>query len=101
MEVNLYAKLPDKQRCWVAQIHDLRCLDEEERAAAQAAFEERGWLAAMQAHVAAVGGDPAVILNTPYAGHYLNVRYRPENVQRMPPHTLLPEGFLAGHSGLL
>lgn len=91
LQVSLYTILPDKSRRWVAHIRDVECLDIPARVAAQQQFQQRGWLAQMQAEVEAVGGDSATILNTPYAGHYLNLRYRPEHLNLLPPDTYLPK----------
>jgi hypothetical protein len=85
--VTLYTIQPDKQRRWVAEVHDLECLDTEQCKDAEAFFREQGWLEQMENEVRAVGGDPSQILNTKYSGHFLNVRYRVDSLEMMPANT--------------
>lgn len=96
INVSLYTIQPDKQRRWVADVHDLERLSTTQSEEAQAFFQRQGWLAQMQHEVGAVGGDPKTILNTTYAGYFLNVRYRVENLQLLPPDTRCPAFFWKG-----
>ena len=91
--VSLYTIQPDKRRRWVADVHELECLDPTQSEEAEAFFREQGWLQQMEDEVRAVGGDPEQIRNTEYAGHFLNVRYRVDNLQMMPAETFWPQPF--------
>lgn len=96
MDVSLYTKLPDKRRCWVANVSGIERLTPQQSINAEALFLQNEWLDQMRHEVAAIGAEPDIILNTPYAGHYLNVRYRPENVEMMAEQTPCPDSFWDG-----
>lgn len=91
--VSLYTIQPDKERRWVADVHELECLDTTQCEEAEAFFRAQGWLQQMENEVRAVGGDPAQILNTEYSGHFLNIRYRVDHLQMMPAGTFWLSGF--------
>lgn len=91
MKVSLYCIQPDKRRRWVAEADHLERLDVAQSEAAQDVFRQRGWLGQMEEEVRAVGGDPRIILQTPYAGHFLNVRYQLRHLHVLPADTFLPE----------
>lgn len=91
--VTLYTIQPDKKRRWVANVRELECLDEQQSLDAEAFYRNQGWLRQMEEDVRVVGGDPATIQHTSYSGHFLNVRYRVENLQMMPEDTFWPHHF--------
>lgn len=97
-DVTLYTIQPNKQRRWVANVHGLQCLDQQQSIAAEAAYRDRGWLRQMEGEVEAAHGDPDTILQTDYAGHFLNVRYRVDNLQMMPADTFWPREFWSGRA---
>lgn len=90
LNVTLYTIPAENKRKWVADIQGLECLSAAESIAAQDIFRQQGWLRQMQDDVQKIGGDPATILNTQFSGYFLNVRYRLENLQMMPPDTFWP-----------
>jgi hypothetical protein len=80
VELTLFTIEPDKKRRYVARIHALECLSDEQAEDALKEFRRQGWLASMQKEIRAVGGDPSVLGATKWAKHELNVRFRLENV---------------------
>lgn len=79
--VRLFCIEPDRRRRYVADIESIECLSEEHAVEALSLFRRQGWLTAMKAEVAAVGGQVSALGNPDYAAHILNVRFRPENVR--------------------
>lgn len=90
LNVTLYTIPAENKRKWVADIQGLECLSAAESIAAQDVFRQQGWLRQMEEDVMRIGRDPAKILNTEYSEYFLNVRYRLENLQMMPPNTFWP-----------
>lgn len=74
-------------RRYVATIHDVECLDEQQANEALKAFKKQGWYKKMLAEIRDAEGIVSALGNTQWAKHILNVRFRLENVTRFPPNT--------------
>jgi len=77
----------DKHRRFVATIHDVECLSEEQAKNALKVFKRLGWYDRMVEEIRAVGGDESALGAVEWAKHVLNIRFRLENVERYAPET--------------
>lgn len=86
-DVTLYTIEPDKRRRYVADILGLECLDSQQAKDAVRAFKDLGWYDAMRREIRAIGGNEAMLGNSPQASDILNVRFRVDEVVPFPPGT--------------
>lgn len=86
-DVTLYTIEPDKRRRYVADIRGIECLDPTQAADAVHAFKELGWFDTMRREIKAIGGNEAMLGNSPQASDILNVRFRVDQVMPFPPGT--------------
>ena len=86
-DVTLYTIEPDKRRRYVADILGIECLDSRQAADAVQAFKELGWYITMLKEIKAIGGNEAMLGNSPQASDILNVRFRVGEVVPFPPAT--------------
>ncbi len=91
-DLTLFTIQPDKERRYVAEIHDVECLDDQQTAAAVAKFKELGWYQTMLDEIKAVGGIVTGLDDTKYTNSVVNVRFRQENVRRFEPRTYAKSG---------
>lgn len=84
VDITLFTIEPDKRRRYVARIHEMECLSDEQAEAALAEFRKRGWLDTMRKEIKDVGGSPEALGNDQRAQHILNVRFRLENIYNFP-----------------
>lgn len=81
--VTLFTMAPDVGHRYVARLFgvEVLCPDDARRAVAE--FRRRGWFDVMRAEIAAVGGRAETLGNDVLAEHILNLRYRPDRVERL------------------
>ena len=91
-DLTLFTIQHDKKRRYVATIHDVECLDDQQAEDALKEFKRRGWHDLMQAEIRAVGGNPAALGAAQWAKHVLNVRFRLTNVSPFPANTFASAG---------
>jgi hypothetical protein len=94
IDVTLFTIHPDRRRRYVATIHDLECLDDQQATEAFAEFKARGWFETMLADVRRIGGDEVYLRNSAPAHHVLNVRFRLENVSTYAPNHFATDDVL-------
>jgi hypothetical protein len=76
-------------RRYVATIHDVECLDEQQANEALKAFKKQGWYRKMLADIRDAKGKVSALGNAQWAKHILNMRFRLENVTRFSPNTII------------
>lgn len=81
--VTLFTRAPDVGHRYVARMFgvELLCPDDARRAVEE--FRRRGWFDVMRAEIAAVGGRPEALGDDVLAAHVLNLRFRPDRVERL------------------
>lgn len=82
LDLTLFTIQPDKNRQFIATIHAVECLDDQQAQDALKVFKRQGWYKIMHKEISMVGGDTSALGDAKYAKHILNVRFRQENVQR-------------------
>lgn len=81
VDLTLFTVQPDKKRRYVATIHDVECLDDQQAEDALELFRKQGWYVAMLKEINDIGGDASALGNAEWAKHILNVRFRLENAE--------------------
>lgn len=84
IDLTLFAIQPDKKRRFVATIHAVECLDEQQAADALEVFKQHGWHETMQKEIQAVQGNVAAFGDPKWAKDVLNVRFRLSDVAPFP-----------------
>jgi hypothetical protein len=81
--VTVFTRAPDVGHRYVARMFgvEVLCPDDARRAVEE--FRRRGWFDVMRAEIAAVGGRPEALGDDVLAAHILNLRYRPDRVERL------------------
>jgi hypothetical protein len=81
--VTLFTRAPDVGHRYVARMFgvEVLCPDDARRAVEE--FRRRGWFDVMRAEIAAVGGRTEALGDDVLATHMLNLRYRPDRVERL------------------
>jgi hypothetical protein len=80
-QLTLFTVHPDRRRRYVATIHNVECLDEQQADEALTEFKARGWYDIMLQEIKAVGGDEKALGKPQFAKYVLNVRFRQENLE--------------------
>lgn len=91
-DVTLFTIEPDKRRRYVADIHGIECLDPRQAADAVQAFKDMGWYETMRREIKAIGGNEAMLGNSPQASDILDVRFRVDQVIPFPAGTYATAG---------
>jgi len=86
-DVTLFTVEPNKQRRYVARLREAEALSDEQADHAVAAFRTAGWISAMEEEIRQIGGNASAIGDARWATDLLNVRFRLENVDFLPPGT--------------
>lgn len=81
--VTLFTRAPDVGHRYVARMFGVEVLYPDDARRAVEEFRCRGWFDVMRAEIAAVGGRPEALGDDVIAAHILNLRYRPDRVERL------------------
>ena len=84
-DVTLFTVEPSKRRRYVARIREAEALSDEQANEAVAAFRAAGWIGTMEEEIRQIGGNASALGDARWAAHLLNVRFRRENVDHLPP----------------
>ena len=85
-ELTLFTIDPQKRRRYVAAIHDVECLGDQQAQDAFTAYKRLGWYQTMRGEISVVGGDIAEFDASVVPWNFVNVRFRVANVEFASPN---------------
>lgn len=95
IDLTLFTIEPDRKRRFVATLHAVECLNEQQATDALAVFKQCGWHGTMQQEIQAVQGNVAAFGDQKWAKDVLNVRFRLSDVTSIPPGSYAkPDGWI-------
>jgi hypothetical protein len=83
-DVTLFTMDPDQGHRYVARMFGVEVLGPAQAEDALQEFKRRGWFDQMADEILAVGGRVAALLDEQAAKQILNIRFRPDRVERLP-----------------
>jgi hypothetical protein len=86
-DVTLFTIDDQQRRRFVATIRSAECLNDSQADIIEKHFKEQGWFEMMRAEIGVAKGIAAALGTDPRAKHFVNVRFRAENVAQFPPDT--------------